>query len=285
MLWLLACTSKTPPLAAEPLPVSTAEADLVLFFASEQRGNIDVCGCEARPRGGLARSSSWIETSRGANPGVPDLVLMAGGSLMEQLSPGENERMQQAMDLLGVDAANLSAGEVPSAVAGGIHEVFLSANIEGLPGSRRMQRGELDIAVVGVTRLGSSVEPAPGFRVVDPVEAGVAELRRHPHADVLILLTYGDSQLGPQIAEQVPELDVIIDARMHQGLYQPVDLEHAVLVRSPYQGLRLGELRLQLGEDGQVEGYASLSNDLDDSVPRDPRYQGLLEAQPALGTD
>ncbi len=275
MLWLLACASKTPPQVALPLPVSTSQADLVLFFAGEQRANLDVCGCEARPRGGLARSSAWIEASRAANPGVPDLVLMAGGSLMEQDDDVQNGRMLQGLSQLGVDGVNLSAGEVPSALRGGSPDYLLSANVEGFPASRRLQRGELDIVVVGVTKLGSTVEPAPGHRVVDPVAAGVAELQAHLDADLLVLLTYGDSQLGPQIAEQVPELDVVIDARMHQGLYEPVDLEHAVLVRSPYQGLRLGELRLSLSE-GEVTDYAFLSNDLDDRVPRDPGFEALL---------
>ena len=304
MLLLLSCVKPEP---VEPLVVqrerselvvrgtvderlSDVPADLVLFYGGEQRGSLETCGCPERPRGGVARAKTYMDAAAAAHPGTPSLTLMAGQWLDDTRGPdGElrgdmavvNRHMLQGLEVLGVDAANVTVRDI--AALEQVPDYGVSASTTGVPSSRTLQAGDHTVVVVGVGARGPNVQPAPGITALDPAETAVAELRAHADADVLVLLTWNVSDRVAAIAAQVPELDVVIDADMHRGFWEPVDVGGAVMLRSHYETTRLGEARFAITDDG-VELLVDRKIDLDEGIPDDPALAELT-AQARVAID
>ncbi|MCP4807079.1 MAG: hypothetical protein GY913_26455 [Proteobacteria bacterium] len=299
MLLLLSCLPKDEPV--EPLVItrerselvvrgtlderiSDVPADLVLFYGGEQRGSLETCGCPERPRGGVARAGAYMDASRAAHPDTASLFVLAGQWLDDTRGPDgglrgdmavRNEHMLEGLEELGVDAANVTSRDI-AALEGDVPDWGTSASLTGLPSALELQAGEHTVVVVGVGARGTTVSPAPGVIALDPVESAVAALAAHQDADVLVLLSWNVSDQVAAIAQAVPQLDVIIDAGMHRGYWEPVDVGDAVLVRSHYETTRLGEARFRVTDDG-VELLVDRKIDLDEGIPDDPELAAIRD--------
>ncbi len=306
-LWI-GCATKAPPppppppegggeLSVEgPLAqrLSTWPADLVIFYAGETKGSVETCGCPKRPRGSLPRLQAYLKASRAENPSVPDLLLH-GGYLFEDAMgldgelradvPVLNDWMHRGIEALDVDAVNIAYVDLPAWQALESRPAWgVSANVTGpaerVPAEGRLvQAGDLQVGITGITGPGMTFVETPDFQVADPVEHGVAALRslHEQGADVLVLMAYNAPAAAKSIAAQVPELDVVIDTAMHREFYEPFVEGHAVWVRSHYQTMRLGELRLRL--DGQhVVAHLDRKIDLDPELPDDDALLDLVVA-------
>ena len=87
-------------------------------------------------------------------------------------------------------------------------------------------------------------------------------------------MSYGAAEVAAQLARDFPELDVVIDADMHRGFFEPDTIGDAIWVRSHYQTMRLGELRLDLsGEKAAL--IVDRKIDLDPLLPDDPAIGAL----------
>lgn len=303
---LFACAKAPPPPPPVPPPagdvelvesgppsarVSTKPADLVLFYAGEHKGSLESCGCPNRPRGSLTRMLSYIDASRAANPGVPDLVLNGGywlddtgdfsGGLRADV-PVLNRWLVAGFDLVGFDAANVTPHELPGLDAlAEIPPWAVSANVVGsgdkaLATGIILTKGGLRVGVTGITAMGATSGQNGSFTVEDPYAPGLAALNAlAPQVDVLVLLAYRAPEVARALAEAVPALDVVIDTNEHRSLYEPLMVGNAIWVRSHYETLRLGELRLNV-EDQAAKLVIDRKIDLDPELPDAPGLAALL---------
>ena len=74
-------------------------------------------------------------------------------------------------------------------------------------------------------------------------------------------------------------VDVVVDTAGHRSFDPPVRLGDAVWVRSHYQTMRLGELRMGLSS-GRVAWASDRKIDLDEAIPDHPE-QGRLSSAAA----
>ena len=304
LLLLLACAPKEAPpeTTAAPRPeppevqqtalvttgsleerVSRWPADLAVFYGGEHKGSIETCGCPKRPRGSLARQLAYTQASTDANPSTPTLVLHGGYWLEDSMGvdgelrpdvPVMNRWMLRGIEATGFDAINVTFQDLP-----GFQELeeapgwAVSANVAATDGRpapapyRILDKDGLRVGVTGITREDITFVPTPDYRVGDPVEAAVAALQEMAdQVDLLVLLAFRTAEEARLVAEQVPELDLVIDTAMHRELYDPILVGQTLWLRSHYQTMRLGELRLT-SSDGAITAFVDRKIDLDPEVP------------------
>jgi 2',3'-cyclic-nucleotide 2'-phosphodiesterase (5'-nucleotidase family) len=268
--------------------VSTSPADLVVYYGGEHKGSMETCGCPKRPRGSFARFSAYVQASRAANPGVPDLVVNAGywlqdamgfdGQLRTDLTLA-NRWMVDGSRALGWDALNVGYPDVAGLATlvpdGQAPLPLVSANVTG-PGVNRwviLDKGGVRVGVTGITAQGQLLSETPGFTIAPPQSAGPVLDALAKEVDVVVLLAYQATDVAKALALEHP-VDVVIDAAMWRDYVDPAYAGGAAWVATSFQTMRLGELRL-LVSDGAVVGGVARHVDLDPDVPDDPALAAL----------
>ena len=314
-----------------PLEARLAEddgADLVVIYGGEERGSMGPCGCPKRPRGGLARFAAYRDAVAET---APVLTVNGGYFLEDAMGldgspradvPVMNQWMLAAVQQVGFDAVNLAYNDLfpvhslvePPAHDGGARPTstapvidvgdapLVSANLRGDYAAKavRVERPRpgqpaLRIAVVGISTPGVAFIDTPGFDRTDPFESGKAAIRDvADDTDVVVLLAYSAQEAARRLAldpEVGPHIDVVVDTGLHREVYPTIRVGHAVWVRSHFQTMRVGELRLGLesGEGADSAGTrvawaVERKVDLDPSMP-DRADLAALEAQARADID
>lgn len=277
------------------------EAEVVILYGGEEKGSLETCGCPTRPRGSVARQAAYEAALRAAEPQTPVLQVNGGYWLEDAMSldgeprldvPVLNRWMLAGLQQLEVDALNLGYNDMaglaslggPSALEGeGLAIVSANVRAPGVQPYRLVQAGELTVAITGITTPGVTFLPTPGFAVSEPVVAGEAalrELEEAGEADLVVLLSYGAPEAAAKLA-RTGLVDVVVDTNLYRERYAPFREGEAVWVRSHYQTMRQGELRLQV--ERQPEGRARVVGaldrkvDLDEGVPDDPAVVSIRD--------
>ncbi|MEC9389128.1 MAG: hypothetical protein VX944_03570 [Myxococcota bacterium] len=245
------------------------DAEWVLFYTGEQRGDLAPCGCATRPRGGLPRTASIVEASQ------PNLFVNVGGWLDggtgldgNPIPEAElkNQWMIKGLSALNPAAVHVGFEDLPAlgtmdGAAGGLP--LVSANLRG-PGIEPAVYAEhngLTFAFIGVSHRGHASIQTPLYERLDPTRAGMDALSAIPESvDRIVLFNHGAYDAAKRLAK-TGRIDAVIDTRKHRSLDAPFRVGKAVWIRSHEQGLRLGELRV--GPSGVVDRKI----DLDDRVP------------------
>jgi len=253
-------------------------ADVVVLYGGDQRGSMDVCGCEHRPLGSLARVEGYRRLV--ARGDVPVVLLNAGGFLDDGLAPngGLRDDVRLADDALveGLRMGqwtvwNVGATDLPWFAANGFPEEAVSANLVGpvdVPVWRVVEAGGAWIAVTGVT-VASGEIPVDGWTVRDPTEAVREALRVVPPADLVVVLAHDPGRSARSLAT-LPGVDVLIEVGADPARFPPLWEGEAVWVRAAEQTTRIGELRLDL-DAGRVVQATDRQIDLDAKVPSEPK--------------
>lgn len=303
MLWsLLACAAPqgAPPprtLGTEALegqlvvegPVQSRVAhsdgaSLVLHYAAEHQGSLDPCGCPDRPRGGMPRLVGYRQAAAEVSD-TPSLLLHGGYYFEDAMGldgelrgdvPTMNSWMVQglrqarfgALNVAYNDLSGLRGLELEGLYAPGTTDLpLVSANVQG-PGiapSRTLETGDLRIAVTGITAPGVTFLQTPGFQIAPPTSArDTLQALREDH-DLVVLLSYQAAGAAKVLAE-AGLVDVVIDSDLHRTFEEPFRVGSAVWVRSHFQTMRLGELRLWVDE-GQIVRAVDRKIDLDAAIP------------------
>jgi 2',3'-cyclic-nucleotide 2'-phosphodiesterase (5'-nucleotidase family) len=185
-----------------------------------------------------------------------------------------NQHVTEAFETIGMDAANLSYLDLPAFETLPLPDFAVSANVKSekpVPTHLLIEKDDLTIAVTGITKQDQSFAPSPSFRIEDPVEAAVTVLSAlRSEADVLILLAYDAADAAQAIVEAIPELDVVVDTRQNRQHAPPLRIGNTLWVRSHYQTMRLGELRLNTTTQGDVELVVDRKIDLDNAISSEP---------------
>lgn len=309
-MFLLGCARPTPsattPIASvssDGLPseivvsgpleerVRADDADLVIFYGGEERGSLEPCGCPTRPRGGIARQAAYIGASQAANPATGRLVVNGGYWLEDAVgitgapradTPVMNRWMASGLSALGASALNVGYPDMA-----GLRSLerrpqlpLVSANLsgEGIAPSRTVVTGGLRVGVTGISTTGSvAVSPPSGFEMADPYRGGKAALTAlRAETDLTVLLSYQAPEAARRLA-RAGLADVVIDVGQHRERYAPIRVGEAIWVRSHYQTMRLGELRLWLS-DGVITEVLDRKIDMDAEVPSAPDVLAVVRS-------
>ena len=257
---------------------SPDDASLAIFYAGEQKGSLDPCGCPDRPRGGVARMHAYVDAARAARPDVPSLVV-GGGNFFEDAMgldgeprpevPVMNRYVVAGLGRIGFDALNAGTPDLSGLTGlgeGGVGLPIVSANAHG-PGvwpSRIVDAGDIRVAITGITSRGVSFVPTPAYVVEDPITARAVLRQLRQRSDLVVLLSYQAAEAARVLARE-GLADVVIDTNLHSTFDEPVRVGRAIWVRSSLTTMQLGELRLTL-LDGRIVKALDRKIDLDDEI-------------------
>ena len=101
-------------------------------------------------------------------------------------------------------------------------------------------------------------------------------LRAKQRADVVILLSHSgvvqnkDGSWGGEeveYARQVPGIDIIVGGHSHTALFEPITINNTHIVQAGSEARYLGELTLELDDNGKVNPRAYQLHPIDDGIP------------------
>ncbi len=272
------------------------DADLVIFYASEQKGSLEPCGCPKEPRGSIPRLQAYLEASTSANPDTPYMLLNAGYFLEDAIGVGGELRedvplinrwmVEGLAEQGGWAALNTGYVDLP-----GIAELgdelpslpLVSANIhprdDSVPPIQpwvEVQAGDLTVGVTGISTPGVAFVATPQYAVEPPeraLEAVLGQMRGQ--VDMVVLLAFQAIDEARTLARKHPEITVVVDAYGHHESVPPFTVGNAIWVKSHHQTQRLGELRLWI-EDGQVVKALDRKVELDPEIPGDDALTDIM---------
>jgi 2',3'-cyclic-nucleotide 2'-phosphodiesterase (5'-nucleotidase family) len=194
--------------------------------------------------------------------------------------------MLRGMALAEFDAINVSTQDVAGLLAVGAPAglPLVSANLAG-PGIARwriVERGGLRIGITGVTGGVMPVANAAGLSLAPILQSEPTISEMASQVDVAVVLAWGATEEVRTLVRRVPGIDVVIDASIRDEAPEAAFLGGTLLAFSVYQGVQLGELRLEI-DAGRVVGAIDRHVDLDDVAPEDPAIAALAaEAKTAI---
>ena len=274
---------------------SSGKVELTVIFSSDLLGLIRSCGCAVADNGGLGRRATYIEEARDKYPNL--IVLDAGDAMSLDLSysqkeadltwdalalmetdvftPGEIDfiyglsYLKGAAERTGLDmiAANIVDAETGEPVFGSLYKVV---EVEG--GLRIGIIGILDDAIRFPGYIDMSlfrVEP-----VRETLERVLPELKRE--ADFLILLSHLGRERSIELAEEIPEFDLVIVGHGKPLIKQLVQ-KGKTIVAATGMGQYLGKIELTLdGSGNYLTGSYSLIR-LKAEIGVHPRVKDLFD--------
>lgn len=116
------------------------------------------------------------------------------------------------------------------------------------PGGRVVQRGGLNVGIVGVVGADEAAGTQGACAVSDPVAAANAAAASLGEVDLLIALHTGGASLSAKLAEAVPGLDFVLDGKVGASFPEPRPLAGGQVFElgAGGQGKKLGVLSLEL---------------------------------------
>lgn len=262
-------------------------------------------GDGGRVQGGLARLYTLVQRLRG---GHPNALLMNTGDTVQGGAEALFTRGQAVVDVLDhfrIDAFApgnwdylygkdrfLELFGPGSGADGDCRWGAVAANVFDakrgslmLPPWRMLDAGGVRIAVIGLTseRAVNALGPwaTEGIRFTsDAAEIGplLRAIREREAPEAIVLLSEFGLAKNILIAEQHPELAVVLSSDMHEETREPVVTRNGVLVSEVGQdGTRLGQFDLVL-EGGRVREWSYRLHVIDDEIDEDPAIAACVEA-------
>ena len=259
VLAVTACTGSTP----EP-PPSAASQSIELLVSSDLRGEVEPCGCNLEPLGGLARLSTALKS---VPPSAHQHVLLHGNLLSDGHPPSTQAEAQFTLKRAFLDSALPGLG-VQLALSGPADRALpksLQPNALG---------GATDLAPGEHTRLAGDIvvvrepfsEPLPKARLRIAVsERPLAALRKE--ASAFRQAGVGLILLGGQEGEHS------LWIQLADGLF---------LLRSGERGQHLARLELHLRDEGLLQEFPGAAKRKQELERLDQRIQTIREARDRL---
>jgi hypothetical protein len=300
-LGLAALLGGGPP-ADQRLPSSEAQArgivlpsarrpTAVLLLTARTLGEIQPCGCHARPGGGLARRAGFAALVRRVWPDVP-VVWLSAGDFSAPPGPAGHVRTAQVSRLMkemGYVAANVGPWELAGGLEAYRRDVvssglpLISTNLEVRPdptaeGSvqasmhaalqKVLPLGGLRIGVLGLTDL---ARPATAVRMREPAEAAeAAAAALRPGVDFLLALCAMPETRALDVAGAAPSLDLVYAGAGSRISPEPVQVGPVPVLFGGDRGLWVTEVRLYAGRRG-LEAAEFVTHYLGEEVPEEAR--------------
>lgn len=240
---------------------------LTLLHTNDPHGRVYLPG---KPQG-LAKLATLIRPIRAA---MPNTLLLDAGDLIHgtpQEKTFEGRPMIAAMNALGYDAATAGNHEfdfgqrITRQAFGMARFPMLSANVldtqSGAPwgGLKPYIMRELQgvrVAIFGLTTPGTVGIQWPrtlqGIRFASPIDTAralVPRLRREERADVVVFLSHLGFEPDRELAEAVPDIDIILGGHSHTRLEKQVWIGRTLIMQTGAHGQALGRADLLVRRD------------------------------------
>lgn len=286
---------------------------IVLFYSMGVHGNLEVCGCPIHPLGGVARRAGYINAFRKRSPDAAILQVDAGYIFNDDLNlEGAglradarlmNDWIVRANEVMNLDVVNLGYRDLP--YAGSLlksdsklkpeKSSLISANVKAA-GANHVNPAPYVIKVVTGKRLPNPVriafiglsDAAPeqhkdavaksGFVINDPLSAAKAALAEvRDKVDVTVIVGYLKMQTVNKLAMRNADLDLIIAADERGIVFDPKQVNNALVVYAAKETKHLGELRFYTDAEGVVERFTARYVELDEVIPDDPQMAEMTK--------
>lgn len=274
---------------------SSGRINLMVLFSSDLLGLIRSCGCAVADNGGLGRRATYIE---GVREKYPNLILLDAGDAMslelsysqkeadltwdalalmetDAFTPGEIDfiyglpYLKKASEKTGLDmlAANIVDAETGNPVFGQPYKII---EVEG--GIRIGITGVLDDTI----RFPGYIDQTP-FRIEsvrETLDRILPELKQE--ADFLILLSHLGKDRSIELAEEIPDFDLVIVGHGKPLIKQLVQ-KGKTIVAATGMGQYLGRIELTLdGSGNYLTGTYRLVT-LEAEIGIHPRIKDLFD--------
>ena len=297
--------------AAVPLDLRAAEPGfrkgwIVILHTNDLYGHLtgwrgwegDLKG---KPIGGFSRLASAVAQVRTDVGKDRVLVVDAGdafgGTMIADLTRGH--AVVEGMNAVGYDAMCIGSHDLDFTAAGladclkAARFPVLAANVFTSPGHAPFTRsglirkvGDVEVGIFGLgdptTALTTARKNADGLTFEPPVPAAkeeVAELKRQG-AQVIVALTHLGFDADEQLAQAVPEINVIVGGGSHNRVATAHQIGRTLIVQAGAFGSDVGRLDLHVDEAGNVvtqhHGLITLDHDV---FGGDPAAKRVVEAQ------
>lgn len=266
---------------------------VAFLYQSNRQGEMEPCGCQSKPYGGIAREANAVQKVR--EDGRIVWYVDAGNTFSPPravVGPDHQKRKARAI------AKMLSTMKVDVVAPGpndyylgndflsdlrkesGLH--FVSTNVESTKGEAIFER-YFESEKQGMKVVFLSLSPqkllAPGVVVRDPVETLEDWLPKVSSDRFVVLLSQLGSETDEKIASRFPGLKLIIGADDNLALEEPFWFGGKTLVLDPHRlGYQLGRLDLEWVKPFQ--GFYSPSN-IAANRARLESWQNRLAADPS----
>jgi len=268
------------PHGLAPIPERERRGRVVIVHTNDQHAQIRPSAVPGREGevGGTLAISAWVEAVEGAWGEDRVLVLDAGdlrsGTPLDDYVVGgvRGGAMLNLLEVVGYDAWTVGnhefdgGPEETAAFVGASPIPVLAANLKGpdgrlafpnLEGSEVFDVADVRVGVIGVTTPGLSryvSQDLAGIVVSDPVEAVQAELGRLPNdVDVVVVLSHLGLEDDEVLAQEVPEVDLIVGAHSHTRMEEPERFGDTWIVQAGCCARSLGVSVVTPTPDGHVD--------------------------------
>ena len=132
---------------------------------------------------------------------------------------------------------------------------LVSANIVGETISPYVliEAGPHTIGITGITTPGMSFLEPENYQITDPIKGLDPSLKKWTRRPISSSC-WPMAMQSSEKAGRIRKVDVVIDTHLHRENYPPVFVGGALWVRSHFQTMRLGELRLGIEDGGDRLG-------------------------------
>ena len=225
---------------SETTPTSTSKShheDIVIFTTCDTNGWIEPCGCASGQSGGLSRRASLIQSLTESRPA---LTLSCGGAARGE-SPYDQEKLiaiLQGEAAMGYRVHNVGVTEFQAGIGEVIERLrdssndsqleFISTNTSELGDSVKrsvlISIGGWELLVMGV--MSPTIAESSNLenvKVLPMKRAVLNEIRRIEKAsdrgvDAIILLAYADREELSALADELPEVDIVLGGHTGQSV-------------------------------------------------------------------
>lgn len=133
----------------------------------------------------------------------------------------------------------------------------------------------------GASRVAPAAKPIEFEDAVQAAQAVVTDLKDNDKVDLIIGLSHSgvnDEGEGEDrdLAEAVPEIDVIISGHKHTAMEQPLKVGNTLIVMTGRDSEHLGKLELTI-KDGAVQSSTYTLLDVDDTIEGDSEVQATID--------
>jgi hypothetical protein len=262
-------------------------AKITLFVSGDSRGYLEPCGCRRDQAGGLPGRATVINTKKPDERVVLDVGNMTPGSRPYDLL--KLRYLTQGMAKIGYDAVNLGKTDAEldlDALRKAMAESplpYVSANIVAKNGGapvaepyRIISRGGLRIGVTGVASVDER-DAGPGVLARPPLEAlsGVISALKGK-CDYLVVLAFVDEETIRRIAEQFPEVMLVLGGDVPQSSSSAQEVNRANVFSVTDRGKVLGEIDLEHGETGYHVAAVRATKIVGEKLAKDPAMVELI---------
>ncbi len=266
------CASSPPPEPAR---------HLIVLYSAELHATLE----PTEGLGGAARRAAVAAGLRASAPG-PVLLLdggafAAGGPHDPQPQGRARDRERtlataRAMAATGYDAVAVGDEELASGLLDSLALLLplVSANLPAfhgaaIPALRSVERDGVRVNILALTTQEPLLAATP--RPDDPLRAAAAALQHAPAADWTILIAHLGEALAVDLARELPDIDLVLNAHRRRGGAPARWVGDVPLVQFDYRGRSLARIDLRRDAPPRVRGI-----ELDAAHADDPRVAALV---------